>query len=87
MDKRRLCPHCDESVSVKTYKAHRRIYYDPVSDKWSRRKAFVEQFSSSDSDNGHDLVVRESPPHSVGEMKQFSNSPVSDPSQGMRRGS
>ena len=25
---RRCCPHCDRSVSLKTYKAHRRLYYD-----------------------------------------------------------
>ena len=78
---RRLCPHCDESVSVKTYKAHRRMYYDPTSDKWSHRRTLIrEQTSVSDSD---DLI--DSPPQSVGAMKQIPSSPVYDPSQGMRR--
>ena len=81
------CVHIAMNLFWSKHKAHRRIYYDPISDKWSRRQGFMEQFSSSDSDNRHDLVTREFPPHSVGEMKQFSNSPVFDPSQGMRQGS
>ena len=28
---RRFCSHCHELVSLKTYKAHRRIYYNEVS--------------------------------------------------------
>ena len=78
MDRRKLCPHCDESASVNTYKAHRRMYYDSASDKWSCRQILIrEQTSASDSD---DLI--DSPPQSVGEMKQFPSLPVYNPSQG-----
>ena len=31
---RRLCPHCDKRVSFKTFKAHKRLYYDPARDHW-----------------------------------------------------
>ena len=31
---RRLCPHCNQSVSFKTFKAHRRLYYDSAHDQW-----------------------------------------------------
>ena len=85
--RRRLCPHCNESVSLKTYKAHRRMYYDSINDRWSYRQAFTEQISSSDSDSdAPDLAASESPPHSIGVMRQFSNSPVCDSFQGTKRG-
>ena len=28
---RKFCPHCDEIVAVKTYKAHKRLYFGEVS--------------------------------------------------------
>ena len=84
--RRRLCPHCDESVSLKTYKAHRRMYYDSINDRWSHRQVFTEQISSSDSDNDGPGLASESPPHSIGVMRQFPNSPVCDPFQGMKQG-
>lgn len=28
---RKYCPHCEEVVSVKTYKYHRRLFYNKVS--------------------------------------------------------
>ena len=31
---RRICPHCNKSVSFKTYKAHRRLFYDWANDVW-----------------------------------------------------
>ena len=31
---RRTCPHCDSLVSLKTYKAHKRRYFDSVSETW-----------------------------------------------------
>lgn len=77
MDRRRLCPHCDESVSLKTYKSHRRMYYDSSNDTWSHRQRFEEQLSSPDSD---DDKASESPPHTIGEMRSFPNSPVCDSS-------
>lgn len=31
---RRHCPHCECFVSLKTYKTHRRLYYDVNRDSW-----------------------------------------------------
>ena len=28
---RKLCPHCGESVALKTYKSHKRLYFNEVS--------------------------------------------------------
>ena len=28
--KRRFCPHCKEEVATKTFKFHKRLYYDKV---------------------------------------------------------
>ena len=29
---RRFCPHCSESLSLKTFKTHKRLYYDEDAD-------------------------------------------------------
>ena len=31
---RRTCPPCDSLVSLKTYKAHKRRYFDSVNQQW-----------------------------------------------------
>ena len=31
---RRHCPHCSRNVSLKTFKMHKRLYYDDECDKW-----------------------------------------------------
>ena len=32
--KRRFCPHCGKHLAEKTYRRHRRLYYDDQSDCW-----------------------------------------------------
>ena len=44
---RRTCPHCDESLSYKTFQKHKRLYYDPLQAVWL--KPLV-----SDSEHGSD---------------------------------
>ena len=72
----RLCPHCNESVSLN---AHRRMYYDSINGHIGK---LLRNKSRRDND-GPDLASK-SPPHSVGVMRQFPNSPVCDPFQGMK---
>ena len=31
---RRNCPHCDDLVSIKTFKAHKRRFFDAASGHW-----------------------------------------------------
>lgn len=31
---RRLCQHCGQSLSMKTYKAHKRLFFDAEDDTW-----------------------------------------------------
>ena len=54
---RRHCPHCSQFISLKTYKAHKRLYYDSDACVWQTSKV------CSDS---HSLDLEsdvESPPH------------------------
>ena len=30
----RFCPHCSKLLSYKTFRAHKRLYYDEVKDHW-----------------------------------------------------
>ena len=30
----RICPHCDKELNIKTYRAHRRLYFDSQSKSW-----------------------------------------------------
>ena len=32
-----LCPHCDQLLSVKTFKAHKRRYYDASRNTWLKK--------------------------------------------------
>ena len=32
-----LCPHCDQLLSVKTFKAHKRTYYDASRNTWLKK--------------------------------------------------
>ena len=59
---RRCCPHCDRSVSLKTYKAHRRLYYDADRDYWQR---IDDGRSISPDGTGDSDSVVSSPPRSV----------------------
>lgn len=54
--------HYDKFLSLKTYKAHRRLHYDAANDKWSRREA------PADFEDRQDTVVARdgSPPQAVG---------------------
>ena len=59
--RRRICPHCSKSVSVKTYKAHRRLFYDFSEDRWllSNSSGAIETDVGTDD---------EAPPSSFGEI-------------------
>ena len=58
--RRRLCPHCSKSVSFKTYKAHRRLFYDTSEDQWLLSSCSELEMESSQND--------ETPPTSFGEQ-------------------
>lgn len=61
---RRHCPHCDRYVSIKTFKAHKRLHFDPGSSTWS--VCFHEATSQSDNDS-------DSPPSSIGHLPSESD--------------
>ena len=59
-DHRQFCPHCSQTLLTKTYKAHKRLYFDSGSNSWiKRRKADPEDFAvllcfDSDTDSEDD---------------------------------
>lgn len=49
----RICPHCSKELNIKTYKEHRRLYYDSSTSKWyvvEKTEPLIENDSSSSSD-------------------------------------
>lgn len=56
---RRRCPHCNQNLSLKTYKAHKRRYYNLVNDTWLTKevKKLQDDFDFSDNES------LESPPN------------------------
>ena len=34
---RRYCPHCNEQLSARTFKAHKRRYYDSQRGEWTKK--------------------------------------------------
>ena len=62
-----VCPHCSQRLSIKTFKAHKRLYFDFESSRWHKKRRVeahevdftddvFECFDSDrDSDGGDDL--------------------------------
>ena len=73
---RRVCPHCSQSVSFKTFKAHKRLYYDSGRDHWLTTGA-GSSVHESQCDDEH--TTDEAPPSSFGH-KRLSDSIDAAPS-------
>ena len=56
---RRFCPHCGKNVSYKTYKSHKRLYFNPTSSTWISR----------DGDRTSEEMNADSPPGSPGHVQ------------------
>lgn len=68
---RRHCPHCSRNVSLKTFKMHKRLYYDAECDKWVVSGGYRD--SSSESEPECDRIQFHSSPEP---MQDESESPV-----------
>ena len=54
VEERRKCPHCNQNLSLKTFKAHKRCYYDRVNHTWltkEKAKQLQDGFDSSDNES------------------------------------
>jgi len=52
----RLCEHCSKEVSIKIYKEHQWLFYDPVTKSWCKKQENLSQSSSDLSSlDGYDL--------------------------------
>lgn len=65
---RSLCPHCGQLLSLKTFKAHKRMYYDSSSNTWLSKQTLVaqdiEDMDAQDHHREEDEYPPESPPAS-----------------------
>lgn len=48
--KRRFCPHCEENVSVRTYRDHFELYFDKEKDEWQKVQSSDEDDSFSQAE-------------------------------------
>lgn len=53
----RYCPHCYETVSYKTYRAHKRLYYNIETNSWFTLTgtSVADQSLSEEEDVDHDM--------------------------------
>ena len=64
----RICPHCNRLLSFKTFRTHKRLYYDEVKDAWHKLVP-----DSNVGDEGE-----ECPPSLMEECSSSASSPCSD---------
>lgn len=56
---RRHCPHCNKYISLKTFKAHRRLYHNSENGEWytiHKSRFEVEEESSSACESENDNI-------------------------------
>lgn len=63
---RRHCPHCKKYLSLKTYKAHKRLYFDRNDNVW-----LTEPEPEPDVDSAMLSGEESSPPHSDYEVEDI----------------
>lgn len=54
---RRHCPHCNKSLSLRTYKAHKRLHFDDASNVWV---SSADQLQEQDADESPPPLESES---------------------------
>lgn len=74
---RRLCNHCNEYLSFKTYKAHKRLYYNYSTDQWISIGKASHSGNACDTDASG--TSHEDPPTSFGECITFQESEEDPP--------
>lgn len=72
---RRWCDHCEESLSLKTYKKHKKLYYNKETRKWIKKDEVA--IAQGKGCNPHDT---ESPPSLSGDEMELDNQQNSPPS-------
>ena len=49
---RKFCAHCEESLAPRTFREHARLYYDPNSHSWTKKR----KLDSDELNEGMQLV-------------------------------
>ena len=60
----RLCPHCEEIVSYKTFRTHKRLYFNSKTNSWFGIKQSCNQYQFVANEGAAlgEKVLSESPP-------------------------
>lgn len=76
---RRICPHCDKNVSFKTYRLHKRLYYNSSLGTWITVDS--PGGSAEDEDKLTETQASASPPRSTGILNPDDDSTIFDYSE------
>lgn len=73
---RRWCEHCGESLSFKTCKKHKKLYYNKETQKWVKKGEVTQAGKGLKNTKSHDT---ESPPSLSGDEMELDNQQISPP--------
>lgn len=50
-EKSKFCAHCSSTLSLKTWRTHKRLFYDDASETWIKKVQIGEEFDHWDEDS------------------------------------
>ena len=53
----RICPHCDKELNIKTYRAHRRLYFDSQSKSWLMAGKYAQEPKATSLPSAQDEII------------------------------
>ena len=53
----RICPHCDKELNIKTYRAHRRLYFDSQSKSWLKAGKYTTEPKATSLPSTQDEII------------------------------
>ena len=55
--KRKLCPYCNESLTLPVFKKHKDLYYDVKTKRWTARASDWTMSSIENLDRNDDMII------------------------------
>ena len=62
---RRTCPHCNQSVSFKTFAIHKRLYYDTLHGRWLKSRRLLDALGDDSNPHSKSSGNSDSEPSSI----------------------
>ena len=76
----KLFPHCSREVNIKTYKAHKRLYYDPITGEWQvQDEKDTYESSSEESDSSLEDYIASVKAKGSEERSEYCSSQFEEP--------